>query len=198
MDLHDKIRGVLLSRLEQKHFTGKQIADALGVAPSRITEIKKGSRRIQTIELVTLARLLGIEESMMAGAHEIQWIPVVAVESVSAGKVHLAPSSRFIPVQKINEAQPQFAVDLPGDVLGIALPGEFWAAIDTSRRKLFEGAAYLVEAAPSPPTVMRYWESPSRFEPIAVGDRRQEIVMGEAEIAVIGRIVCWGGHEVRG
>jgi transcriptional regulator with XRE-family HTH domain len=54
--------GELLARLEQKGIKGHQIAKALGVSPSRVTEMRKGERAIKLDEAVKLVSEFGLEE----------------------------------------------------------------------------------------------------------------------------------------
>lgn len=58
---HDEIMRELVRRLDQG-LRAKYIADLLGVAPARITEMKKGERRIQPHEMSILASELGLSD----------------------------------------------------------------------------------------------------------------------------------------
>lgn len=51
----------LLSLLEERQIRNKDIANALGVTPSRVTEIKKGERSIKLDEAVKLVAAFGLE-----------------------------------------------------------------------------------------------------------------------------------------
>lgn len=52
----------LLARLEDRGVKNHEIAKALGVSPSRVTEMKKGERAIKLDEAVKLVAAFGLEE----------------------------------------------------------------------------------------------------------------------------------------
>jgi transcriptional regulator with XRE-family HTH domain len=54
--------GELLSRLEQRGIKNHQVAKALGVSPSRVTEMRKGERAIKLDEAAKLVSEFGLEE----------------------------------------------------------------------------------------------------------------------------------------
>lgn len=57
---HEAIRDELIRQLESKAIKGKDVAEALGIDPARVTEMKNYSRRVQPDEEEPLARLLGM------------------------------------------------------------------------------------------------------------------------------------------
>jgi hypothetical protein len=59
---HDDILGELIRQLDAKMVKGRDVAAKLNIAPARITEMRKGGRRIQPNEMPILAKLLGLEE----------------------------------------------------------------------------------------------------------------------------------------
>lgn len=74
---HDQIRDELLRQLEAKKITGAEVARKLGIAPARVTEIKKDERRIQQDEMPILAEMLGLSDT---SAPPVQ--PIVSLNEV--------------------------------------------------------------------------------------------------------------------
>lgn len=68
---HDQIRAELIRQLESEKIKGVDVAAKLNIAPARITEIKKGERRIQQKEMPTLAELLGMVEPPLGSVKPI-------------------------------------------------------------------------------------------------------------------------------
>lgn len=58
---HDEIRSELRRQLDAEMLKVKDVAAKLGIAPTRVTEIRYGRRRIQPNEMHVLAKMLGLE-----------------------------------------------------------------------------------------------------------------------------------------
>jgi transcriptional regulator with XRE-family HTH domain len=52
----------LLARLDERGITNRQVARAIGVSDSRITEIRKGERQVKLEEAVKLVHTFGLEQ----------------------------------------------------------------------------------------------------------------------------------------
>ena len=59
---HDEIHEALLEKLASGEVRGVDVAAALAIPATRVTEIKIGKRRIQPAEMPTLARFLGLTQ----------------------------------------------------------------------------------------------------------------------------------------
>lgn len=197
MVTHDEIRDELLKRLAEKRFTGRQIADLLGIAPTRITEIKAGNRRIQQDEMATLARFFGMGEVEHQDplSDMLEWVPVIGIAAAGCWEEAITIPHYTVPLLKKPGRKPAFAVEVNGDSMDQILPNGSWAAVDPSQRTLYERKVYLIQNGHGEATIKRYRESPARFEPVSSNPEHRPIFMGEHQIAVIGRIVSWGSDE---
>lgn len=72
---HDDIREELVRQLDAGKLVAADVARKLGIAAARVTEMKKGERRVQQAEMPVLAAILGLSE----GAREKE----SAIESVA-------------------------------------------------------------------------------------------------------------------
>jgi predicted XRE-type DNA-binding protein len=59
----------LLALLEARGIKNREIAKALGVNDSRVTEIKKGQRQVKLDEAATLVRTFGLEQNRLEPLH---------------------------------------------------------------------------------------------------------------------------------
>lgn len=78
---HDAILEELRRQLEAGVVRGKDVATHLNIAPARVTEMRKGSRRVQQHEMAPLAAYLGLREDDQASAETNATI--VALEGAS-------------------------------------------------------------------------------------------------------------------
>lgn len=60
---HEQILAELTRQLDENVLTGKAVADALKIAPARVSEMKKGDRRIQPREMPVLAKMLKMNDA---------------------------------------------------------------------------------------------------------------------------------------
>lgn len=191
---HDQIRSALLAALEKRCFTGKQIADFLGVGASRITEIKKGTRRIQQHEMDVLAEFLGLGEAEQENADpsNVVMVPVIGIAAAGSWQEAVELPVYHIPRLRVKGENQAFAVEIYGDSMDRVMPHGCWAIIDPDQRDLYPGRVYLIMNGGGEGTVKRYQESPARFAPDSHNPVHQPIVIGDHPITVVGRVVAYG------
>jgi hypothetical protein len=59
----DHLREELIRQLNHGQLTGADVARELSIAPARVTEMKRRTRKVQQEEMLNLAKLLGLEQS---------------------------------------------------------------------------------------------------------------------------------------
>jgi len=60
---HDALLAELIRQIDDKLIKQADVAAALGIAPARVSEMRKGDRRIQAREMAPLARILGVDSA---------------------------------------------------------------------------------------------------------------------------------------
>lgn len=195
MVTHDEIRDELLRRLDEKRHSAKAIAELLGIAPPRISEIRRGDRMIQQDEMVTLARFFGMGDIANDHHAEFEWLPVIGIAAAGTWQEAITLPHYSVPILRKPGRKPTFAVEVYGDSMDRVIPHGSWAAIDPSQRTLFERKVYLIQNGDGEATIKRYRDNPARFEPDSFNTEHKAIHMGEHQIAVIGRVVAWGSEE---
>ncbi|PTR05127.1 MULTISPECIES: XRE family transcriptional regulator [unclassified Novosphingobium] len=195
MVTHDEIRDELLRRLDAKHHKAKDVAALLGIAPPRISEIRRGERMIQQDEMVTLAKLFGMGEVESDHRDDFEWVPVIGIAAAGAWREAINLPHYSVPILKKPGRKAAFAVEVKGDSMDKILPDGSWAAVDPTQKTLFERKVYLIQNGDGEATIKRFMEAPARFEPASNNPDHQPIMMGEHQIIVIGRVVSWGSDE---
>ena len=79
----DAIREELIRKLDAKQVSGVVVAATLGIAPARVTEMRKRDRQVQQREMEPLARLLGMADDDGDRAHRKTNAQIVAMEGAS-------------------------------------------------------------------------------------------------------------------
>ncbi len=196
MITHDQIRDELLRRLAARQLSGKAVAELLGIAPARITEIRKGDRRIQLAELEILAKFFGMEggndSEREAG---IIWVPVIGIAAAGGWQEAISLPEYKIPLLKKAGTNQAFAVEVDGDSMNLILPERCWAVIDPDQKALYDRKSYLIANGNGEATIKRYRDNPARFEPVSNNPDHKPLDIGQHQITVIGRVVSYGSDE---
>lgn len=194
MVTHDEIRDELLRRLEKRDFSAKAIADLLGVAPARISEVKKGTRQIQQDEMVTLARFFGMEAPRPEDAEpSIMMIPVIGSASAGNWREAVTFTEYRIPYPYAPSLKRAFAVEVIGDSMSKVMPEGGHAYVNPDDTRLYDGKVYLISNHEFEATIKRYRNNPARFVPDSYNSEHEPIFADEHQINVIGRVFYYGG-----
>lgn len=194
---HDTLMAEMLRRLDAKEIKGKDLAGYLGIEPARVTEMRKGRRRIQQHEMPLLARLFGMDEAPERP------LPFETIEVLDVPVIGLGPAGSWreaieVPSYTMKMAKPpagkkiSFAVEISGDSMDKLLPEGGWAAVDATQKTLYDNRVYLVMNEFHEATVKRYHSNPSRLEPVSHNPAHETIMLGEGPITIIGRIISYG------
>lgn len=192
MVTHDELRDELLRRLDSKRTTGAGIAKLLGIPPSRITEIKKGVRRIQQNEMPILAEFFGMG-AVEASETEtnVVWVPVIGIAAAGAWREAIEVPMFLVPRIVKPGCNQAFAVQVDGDSMDQILPERSYAVIDPDQKELLNNRVYLIQNGGGETTIKRFRTEPARFEPVSTNPAHNIIHIGEHEISVLGRVVSY-------
>lgn len=193
---HDEILAELLARLADKRVTGASIAKLLGIPPSRVTEIKKGGRRIQQDEMPILAEFFGMGTvSDEPDSGNVVWVPVIGIAAAGCWREAIEVPAYLVPQLKRPGCNQAFAVQVDGDSMDLILPERSYAVIDPDQKRLTDKRVYLIQNSNTETTIKRYRSDPARFEPVSSNPEHNVIHIGEHEITVIGRVVSFTSDE---
>lgn len=196
MVTHEEILAEMIRQLDEKRVSGRGLADLLGIAPARITEMKKGTRRIQQDEMAVLAEFFGLgKPADEASFGNVIWVPVIGLAAAGAWKDAIEVPAFAIPRVKIPNTNQAFAVLVDGDSMNQILPERSYAVVDPDQKRLTNKKVYLIQNGGGETTIKRFREGPARFEPVSTNPEHNVIHMGEHEITVIGRIVAVTSDE---
>lgn len=196
MVTHDEILQELLKRLAAKEFTGAAIARLLGIPPARVSDLKRGTRRIQQQEMPILARFLGMEAPAGEDSESsIIWVPVIGMAAAGGWKEAVQVPAYSIPRSRKNSSDNMFAVEVFGDSMDKLIPDGGVAIINPDEKRLYDGRVYLIENHDFEATIKIYRVNPSRFEPASHNPSHKTIYADEHKISVLGRVVgAWSDH----
>lgn len=196
MVTHDEIRDELIRRLDSRRDTGAGLARLLRIAPARISEIKKGTRRIQPDEMPVLAKFFGMGEvALPEEESNIVWVPVIGIAAAGSWRDAIEIPAFVVPQLKRPGCNQAFAVQVDGDSMDLILPERSYAVIDPDQRRLTNKRVYLIQNGGGETTIKRYRSDPARFEPVSSNPSHNVIHMGEHEIIVLGRVVSFTSDE---
>lgn len=126
---HDEIRAELLRQIESDKVKQVDVARHLGIAPARISEIRKGTRRIQQDEMPKLAAFLGMREPDVNSSSVLSSVMIPHWGKVAQGVwlEHGAsePDGDFVIFDRINGDPPAtdlFAVTPEGTSMNLRFP----------------------------------------------------------------------------
>lgn len=196
MVTHDEILAELVRRLDDREVTGKSIADLLRIAPARVTEMKKGTRRIQQDEMAVLAELFGMGfPETDSDNSSIVYVPVIGMAAAGAWREAITFPSYVVQMIRRPDCNQAFGVEVHGDSMDTILPERSWAVIDPDQKRLMERKVYLISNGNGEATIKRFRDNPARFEPASNNPEHKPIYVGEHEITVIGRVVSFSSDE---
>lgn len=185
MVTHDEIMAELRRWVETRRVTQKDVADELGVAPARISEMLKGRRRIQQNEMPILARLFGMGEQPEANVRKVKRIGQVPAGSLREA---LKDSTDYLEVPS-NLPSGVFALEVDGESMNLIAPFGCDVIVDPSDTKLFSGDLYVLSNGRGEFTFKRYLDNPARLVPLSSDPAHQEISLGSEPIHIIGRVI---------
>jgi SOS-response transcriptional repressor LexA len=190
---------------ELKPISGKSksgLAKALGVPPSRITEMLDGSRKIHSSEVSPMAKYLEIpEETLLAlisgkksnvlrDRHPIVRVPLI--DWVQAGMYTEVtdpyPKGGF--EREIDISYPRtslIALTVQGDSMDLVAPEGSVIIVDYSIKDLTVGKYYIIKHGGSA-TFKLYKSDPPRFVPFSTNPKHEEI-FPNGPVEVVGRVV---------
>lgn len=126
---HDEIRAELLRQIESNAVKQVDVARHLGIAPARINEIRKGTRRIQPDEMPKLAAFLGMREPDVNSSAVLSSVMIPHWGKVAQGvwleQGNSEPDGDFVIFDRINGDPPAndlFAVTPEGTSMNLRFP----------------------------------------------------------------------------
>lgn len=183
---HDDIVEELRRQVAGKQFTQKALADHLGLAPARITEILKGERRVQPHEMPALSDWLGMLDEAPPAAK-----PIPLLGRVPGGNWREAMSnaSRSIPSPDPSMPPSAYALTVEGDSMDLVVPDSSTIIIDPMDVDLWPGRYYVIENGERETTFKQYKESPARLVPCSSNPDHKEIPISGGGFRVVGRVI---------
>lgn len=170
--------------IENRRILQKEVAQELGVAPARVSELLKGARRLQAHEMPVLARLLGMVEA------DPSVRKIKRIGRVAAGSLREALQDATGTLE-VSASLPKgvFAIEVDGESMNRIAPFGCDVIVDPSDKALFAGDLYVLGNEAGEFTFKRFMQEPARLVPLSSDPAHGEIPLGAEPINIVGRVV---------
>jgi SOS-response transcriptional repressor LexA len=185
MVTHDEILTELRRWISSGKVLQKEVAAELGIAPARITEMLKGTRKVQQREMPILSRYLGLNEGPDASVRKIARIGMVPAGSLREA---LAETSGSLEVPA-DLPKGVFALEVDGESMNKIAPFGCDVIVDPSDKHLFSGDLYVLSNEAGEFTFKRFMQDPARLVPLSSDPAHKEIMIGAEPINIVGKVV---------
>jgi SOS-response transcriptional repressor LexA len=184
MVTHDDILAELRRWVTSGKVLQKEVADELGIAPARVSEMLKGTRRVQQREMPILARYFGMDEAPDSSVRRISRIGMVPAGDLREA---LAASDGSIEVPA-DLPKGVFALEVDGESMNKIAPLGCDVIVDPSDTNLFSGDLYVLDQG-GEFTFKRFMQDPARLVPLSSDPSHKDIPLGAEPVKIIGRVV---------
>lgn len=185
MVTHDELMQALHNWISTGRAKQKDIADELKIAPPRVSEMLRGTRRIQQHEMPILARYFGLEDQTDATVRKIK-----RIGRVPAGALREALDATVDEIT-VSAALPQgvFALEVDGESMNKVAPFGADVIVDPSDKHLFAGDFYVLGDEGGGFTFKQFLQDPARLVPLSDDSSYEVIMIGSAPLNIVGRVV---------
>ena len=172
----------LLSELRDMGVKGKEIAELLNIAPSAVSALYKGTRRLRHDEAMKLMKVIT--------GTTAKELPVIGMAGAGAWveAIEHSRATVTLPMPMYADVGGAFAVEVAGDSMNVVLPEGSYAIIDPGQTDLFSGHLYLLRNGEGEATIKAYKNDPARFEPMSDNPEYGPFLVGSTDFSVIGRV----------
>lgn len=184
MVTHDEILAEMRRWVTSGKVKQKEIAEELGIAPARITEMLKGERKVQQREMPILTRYFGLDDGPDASVRRIARIGMVPAGDLREA---LAGSNGSVEVPA-DLPTGVFALEVDGESMNKIAPLGCDVIVDPSDKQLFSGDLYVLNQG-GEFTFKRFLQDPARLVPLSSDPSHKEIALGSEPVSIVGRVV---------
>lgn len=185
MVTHDEILDALRRIVASGKVRQTEVAAELGIAPARVSEMLKGTRKVQLREIPILTRYLGMEDALDPSVRRIARIGMVPAGSLREALAD-APATFEVPSHLPRGV---FALEVDGESMNKIAPMGCDVIVDPSDKQLFSGDLYVLSNEDGEFTFKRFVQDPARLVPLSSDPTHREIALGNEPINIVGRVV---------
>lgn len=185
MVTHDDILEELRRWISSGKVRQKEVADELGIAPARVSEMLKGTRKVQQREMPILTHYLGMNDGPDPSVRLISRIGMVPAGSLREA---LADATGTLEVPA-GLPRGVFALEVDGESMNKIAPLGCDVIVDPNDKQLFSGDLYVLSNESGEFTFKRFLQDPARLVPLSNDPSHKDIAIGADPINIIGRVV---------
>lgn len=190
---HDEILAELRRAVEQRRFSQKWLAEELGIAPARVSEMLKGTRRVQPAEMAPLAALLGMTSENTLAVEGLMPVPLIGDVPGGNWREAVKRSVASVPIPDPSVPPNAFALRVKGDSMDLVVEEGGVIVVDPDDKELFAGKYYVVMNGEGETTFKQFRRDPPRLSPCSTNPTHEEIPISEP-FMIVGRIVWKAGR----
>lgn len=179
-------------RMKERGLNQEQVAKALGIHQSAVSNMLRGKRGISASEAADLSRLLEIEH---IGYTPRRDLPVIGRVSAGNWREAVEEATETMPCPDLAVSKHAFIIEVDGDSMDEVVPDGGRIVVDPCDLDLIDGKAYVVRNQDGDTTFKRYRASPARLEPCSSNPIHDSIYPGRDMFQVVGRVV-WAMHRI--
>jgi repressor LexA len=180
-------RELVRQTMRRLKVTQKELADALKLNQSAISNILNGTRQVKVHEGSFIYRRLGIRSEP-----SINLVPIIGLTSAGNWREAIQNTGGAMPVPRDVAGERAFAVEIRGDSMDLLIRDGAYVVVDPDQTHLIDEKIYLIENSDHEAQIKMYRTKPARFSPCSSNETHKEMDLSEAHIRVIGRVV-WQG-----
>ena len=173
------------------------LATSANTSAQQIDRLEKGQRKLSLEWIERLAPALGVEplEIIYEGikSNDARRVPLVG--AISCGDWAEAVGSAEETVVTFAGGPKSFALRPAGDSMNKLVDEDGYVVVDPEQIELIDGKCYAVMNGDGETTAKRFKASPARLVPCSTNPSHREIMVGQSQFLVIGRIV-FAGREL--
>lgn len=177
-------------RMIENNVTQTQVARALGLNQSAVSNLLAGRRQVKVHEAVAIYRYLRIETSP-----GVVFVPIIGISSAGNWREAIELPRGALPIPTDLAGTRAFAVEISGDSMDLLVPEGAFVVVDPDQTQLFNDKVYLIDNGENETQVKLYRSNPARFEPASRNETHSTIFVGNDSVTVIGRVV-WQGQPL--
>lgn len=181
----EELLAALRSAIAEGRVRPVDVANALSLPSSRVSEILGGRRKIQPREMPLLAEFLGLSSDASNGIRRIK-----RIGQVPAGDLRQALDEATDTIE-VSAGLPKgvFALEVDGESMNQVAPYGADVIVDPADKQLFSGDFYVVGDGEGGFTFKLFLQDPARLVPLSDDPAHEVIHLGGEPIHIIGRVV---------
>ena len=188
--------GEIRERMRALGMKQRELAQRANIDENFLTKsLGKAGRKFSVSEMDRIRRVLADPHEPLAAP--IRTIPLLG--AVPAGRFY--PEEQEVGGRRLAVSDPEtppksYALTVKGDSMDLIVPPGAHVVIDPEDTKLWPGRRYVIMSPDGETTFKEYQDNPARLVPCSSNPEHVEIMLGDEQIKVVGRVFSYSMRDV--